>query len=61
MRETDKKKTKAVGSGERVLYTQERPAWIAKSRYPISDEIDFSWAALREEIMSTTKKEAQDG
>ena len=61
VRETDKKKSKAVGSGERVLYTQERPAWIAKSRYPISDEIDFSWASLREEIMSTTKKEEKNG
>ena len=54
LRETDKKKIKAVGSGERVLYTQERPSWIAKSRYPIAHEIEFSWAALKEEITNTT-------
>jgi len=61
VRESDKKKYKGVGSGERVLYTQERPDWIAKSRYSIPDEIDFSWAALKEAIMSTAKKEEQDG
>ena len=61
VRETDKKKLKAVGIGERVLYTQERPAWIAKSRYPIPDEIEFSWTALMEEIKNTTSKEQVSG
>lgn len=61
LRETDKKKIKAIGIGERVLYTQERPAWIAKSRYPIADEIEFSWAALKDEIKNTTSKEQTGG
>ena len=61
VRETDKKKMKAIGIGERVLYTQERPAWIAKSRYPIPDEIEFSWSALKEEIKNMTSKEQVNG
>tara|TARA_R100000995_G_scaffold30176_4_gene13450 strand:- start:5913 stop:6653 length:741 start_codon:yes stop_codon:yes gene_type:complete len=56
LRETGKNQIKAIGSGERVLYTQERPSWIAKSRYPIAHEIEFSWKALQEEISNTTRR-----
>lgn len=36
-------RTRAIGTGERVLYTEERPAWLAKNRYglPPEMEIDF--------------------
>lgn len=34
-------RTRAVGSGERILYTQERPAFKAKSRYPLPEQIPF--------------------
>lgn len=40
------KTTRAVGTGERVLRTQPRPAFIAKSRYPIPDELPLEWSAL---------------
>lgn len=40
------KSTRAVGTGERVLRTQERPSFIAKSRYPIPDELPLDWNAL---------------
>lgn len=36
-----KERARAVGSGERVLYTQERPAFKAKSRYPLPEQIQF--------------------
>lgn len=41
-------KGKATGKGERVIYTQERPAYQAKSRWPLPEEIyighDTTWA-----------------
>jgi len=46
-------KAKAVGSGERVLYSSNRPAWRAKSRYPIPAEIPLDF----KELMSAIKGE----
>lgn len=34
---------RAVGSGERVMYTSERPAYIAKNRYALPHELPLSW------------------
>ena len=36
-------KTKAVGSGERVLYSSNRPAWRAKTRYNMPEEIPMDF------------------
>ena len=44
------KKTRAVGTGERLLFTEERPAFIAKNRYSMPPEIPLSWDALAETI-----------
>ena len=49
----------AIGDGSRVLYTQEKPSFIAKSRYDIPAELPFEWAALVNAI--TPKKEKKDG
>jgi hypothetical protein len=35
----DQKRTRAVGSGQRVLYTQERPAYSAKNRFNLPDSV----------------------
>ena len=40
----NQKVTRAVGSGSRVLYTQERPGWQAKSRWPLPDTLPFRGA-----------------
>lgn len=37
----DQKRKRAVGSGQRVLYTQERPAYAAKNRYNLPEQIPF--------------------
>ena len=37
---------RAVGSGERVLYTAERPAFLAKNRYALPDSLPMSWDTL---------------
>lgn len=60
-RDSEGKSTgKAAGSGERVIFTQERPAYQAKSRWPLDEEIlignDPTWAAFHENL-----KEASGG
>jgi hypothetical protein len=42
----NKKVTRALGSGERLLHTAERPAFLAKNRYGLSDTLEMSWSAL---------------
>lgn len=39
----NKKVTRGVGHGERVLYTEERPGWRAKNRYSLPAELPFTW------------------
>jgi hypothetical protein len=41
---------RGVGSGERVMFTEERPAWWAKNRYGLPFEMPLSWEALQEAI-----------
>jgi len=42
----NKKVTRALGSGERVLYTAERPAFLAKNRYDLPDVMPLDWGAF---------------
>lgn len=46
---SDKEK-RTVGTGERVVYTEERPAWKAKNRYSLSSEISLDFDDLLKEI-----------
>ena len=41
-----KKRTRAVGRGERLIYTEERPAYWAKNRYSLPHELPLSWQAF---------------
>lgn len=36
----NKSRTRAIGSGERVIYTEKRPAWEAKNRYSLPPQIN---------------------
>ncbi|MBF0182237.1 MAG: ATP-binding protein [Magnetococcales bacterium] len=38
---------RAVGTGERVLFTQERPAFLAKNRYGLPPEMSMDWVTLQ--------------
>ena len=49
------KKIKAVGSGERVLRCASRPNFVAKTRYPIPDELPLEWGALINAIKGEKK------
>ena len=46
----NKKVTRALGAGERVLYTSERPAFLAKSRYGLPDVLPLSWDAFAQSM-----------
>lgn len=52
-------KGKAKGTGERVIFTQERPAYQAKSRWPLDEEIrignDPTWSAFHEKLKEVTE------
>lgn len=37
---------RGVGRGERVLYTEERPAFLAKNRHKLPPELPMEWSAL---------------
>ena len=56
----DKKTTRAVGGGDRVLYTTERPAFLAKNRYSLPDTLPLDWSELSQHIpaLTTQQKEA---
>ncbi len=59
---------RAVGSGDRYLYTEERPAYVAKTRYDLPFEIPFDkngqyWATIAQAVPffnKTSKKELND-
>ena len=51
-------RVRGVGTGDRVIHTQERPAWDAKSRWPLPEEIlvgkDKSWSAFHQQLEAAT-------
>ena len=51
----NQKKTRAVGAGERVLHTQERPGWVAKSRWALPESME-----LNDETFSTELAKAME-
>ncbi len=42
----NKKVNRALGSGERVIHTSERPAFLAKNRYGLPDTLPLDWAVF---------------
>lgn len=51
----NKKVNRALGSGERLLHTAERPAFLAKNRYGLPDAIPLSWTAFAEAMPAIDK------
>jgi AAA domain len=41
----NKRIVRGVGSGERLIYTVERPAFLAKNRWSLPDSLPLSWNA----------------
>lgn len=42
----NKKAVRGVGGGDRMLYTNERPAFLAKNRYGLPDSLPLDWPTL---------------
>jgi hypothetical protein len=42
-KEKGAKKSKASGEGRRVMYTEERPGFLAKSCFDLPSEMELSW------------------
>ena len=42
--------TKAT-QGDRIIYTQERPAFLAKNRYGLEPEMPFDWSEIRKAML----------
>jgi hypothetical protein len=49
----NKKVSRAVGSGERVIHTVERPAFLAKNRYDLPDTLALEWSAFAQAMPET--------
>jgi hypothetical protein len=50
----NKKIARGVGRGERVMYTEERPAFRAKNRYALPAELPLDWNAFANALTPPT-------
>jgi hypothetical protein len=55
--QADGKKTRAIGNGERVCYTEERPTHVAKNRWSLPYELPLDWASFIKAYKAATKGE----
>lgn len=47
----------AVGEGERLVYTQPKPAYeVVKNRFDLEDELPLSWTSFKEGVQAYYKK-----
>lgn len=46
----DRKRTLGLGTGERIIRTQERPAHVAKNRLNLPEELPLDWSAYAQYI-----------
>ena len=49
------KVTRGTSTGERIMHTNERPAYLAKNRYNLPDQLPLEWSALAEAITGNNK------
>lgn len=54
-----KKVARGVGAGTRALYTEERPAFLAKNRHNLPPELPLSWGALMAAVAGASEAAAQ--
>ena len=51
----NKKVNRAVGSGERVIYTGERPAFLAKNRYGLPETLPLNWQVFAQAMPESVR------
>ncbi|UYM14280.1 ATP-binding protein [Endozoicomonas euniceicola] len=49
-------KSRGVSTGQRVLYTEARPAFVAKNRYSLPAEIPMSWDAFNQALTQSSNQ-----
>lgn len=49
----EKKRARGTGAGERVMHTEERPAWRAKNRYALPAELPLQWKAFQDAVAAS--------
>lgn len=59
-KEKGAKKAKMRGEGRRRMFTEARPAFVAKSRFDIPFEMDLSWKAFSDAIANCVPKATTD-
>ena len=59
-KEKGAKKAKMSGDGRRRMFTEERPAFLAKSRFDLPFEMELSWDAFIESVGKCITKATQD-
>ena len=47
------KVTRGTSTGERIMHTNERPAYLAKNRYNLPDQLPLDWTTLADAIISS--------
>lgn len=51
----NQKIVRGVGGGDRLLYASERPAFLAKNRYAMPDQVEMTWEAVAPYFQPTEK------
>jgi hypothetical protein len=54
-----KTRNRAVGLGERILFTECRPSFIAKNRYGLPPQLPFKWAAFQKALTPKLKPKSK--
>ena len=49
------KVSRGISTGERLLHTSEKPAYLAKNRYSLPDTLPLEWSTLAEAMTTTTE------
>ena len=52
------KVSRGTSTGERLLHTSEKPAYLAKNRYSLPDTLPLDWSALADAMTTTTEPTA---
>ncbi|WP_419831790.1 ATP-binding protein [Endozoicomonas atrinae] len=52
----NKIKTRGISTGQRYLYTEARPSFIAKNRYGLPPELPLSWQAFSDALTQSTRQ-----
>lgn len=54
------KRVRGLGNGQRILHLEERPSHIAKSRFPLPQQISLTWEAFEDALQKSRNPETED-